>query len=68
MLRYSRSDVNANYSGGDYNGSVDTVTAGAGFNPFKRLNVSVNTQYTDNLSGSAFQPLVTSGAAVRNLC
>ncbi|MGA8501118.1 MAG: hypothetical protein WB683_06190 [Candidatus Sulfotelmatobacter sp.] len=63
-VTYSRSDMNANYSGGDYNGSVDTVTAGAGFNPFKKLNVSVNTQYTDNLSGSAFQPLVTSGAAV----
>ena len=63
-VSYSRSDLNANYSGADYNGTVDTVAAGASFAPLSRLNVSVNTQYTDNLSGSLYQPLVTSGAAV----
>jgi hypothetical protein len=63
-VSYSRNDLNANYSGSDYNGTVNTVGAGASFNPVRRLNVSVNTQYTDNLSGSLYQPLVTSGAAV----
>jgi len=63
-VAYSRSDLNANYSGGDYNGTINTVGAGASFNPVRRLNVSVNTQYTDNLSGSLYQPLVTSGAVV----
>lgn len=63
-VTYSRSDLNANYSGGDYDGSVDTVGAGASFNPLPKMSVSVNTQYTDNLSGSLYQPLVASGAAV----
>lgn len=63
-VSYNRSDVNSNYEGGNYNGTVDTVAAGASSNPIQKLNVSVNTQYTDNLSGSVFAPLVTSGAAV----
>jgi hypothetical protein len=63
-VNYNRSDMNANYNGGNYNGTVDTVGAGASFAPLQRLSVSVNTQYTDNLSGSLYQPLVTSGAAV----
>ena len=61
---YNRNDMNSTYNGGDYNGTVDTVGAGANFAPLKKLNVSVNTQYTDNLSGSLYQPLVASGAAI----
>jgi len=63
-VSYERNDLNSSYSGTDYNGTIDTVGAGASFNPIQRLNVSVNTQYTDNLSGSLYQALVTSGAVV----
>jgi hypothetical protein len=63
-VSYLRSDVNANYAGGNYNGTINTVGAGTNFTPLHRLSVSVNTQYTDNLSGSLYQPLVASGAAV----
>jgi len=63
-ISYNRNDLNANYNDTDYKGTVNTVGAGASFNPFPTLNFSVNTQYTDNLSGSLYQPLVTSGAVV----
>ena len=63
-VSYSRNDMNATSGGADFNGTVDTVGAGASFNPLQKVNVSVNTQYTDNLSGSLYQPLVTSGAVV----
>ena len=64
QVTYSRSDMNSNFDGGSYSGTVDTVGGGASFAPTQKLNVSVNTQYTDNLSGSLYQPLVTSGGAV----
>ena len=61
---YSRNDLHSAYDGTNYNGIIDTVGAGASLNPVGRLNLSVNTEYTNNLSGSLYQPLVTSGAAV----
>jgi hypothetical protein len=61
---YDRDDLNSSYDGTSYNGTINTVGAGASFNPIRRLSVSVNTQYTNNLSGSLYQSLVTSGAAV----
>jgi hypothetical protein len=63
-VSYNRSDMNADSGGSNYNGTVNTVGAGASFAPSQKLNVSVNTQYTDNLSGSVFQSLVSSGAVV----
>jgi hypothetical protein len=61
---YDRDDLNSTYSGTNFNGTINTVGAGASFNPLRKLNVSVNTEYTNNLSGSLYQSLVTSGAAV----
>lgn len=61
---YSRNDLNSAYEGTNYNGIINTVGAGASFSPLERLNLSVNTEYTNNLSGSLYQPLMTSGAAV----
>jgi len=61
---FSRSYLSTNYTGGNYNGTIDTVTGTAGFSPMPHLNLSVNTQYTDNLSGLLYQPIVTSGGVV----
>jgi hypothetical protein len=61
---FSRTGLNTNYSGDNYNGTIDTVGSSAGFEPLRKLNVSVNTQYTDNLSGLLYQPIVAAGGVV----
>jgi hypothetical protein len=61
---FSRSYLNTDYTGGNYNGIIDTITGSAGFSPLQRLNLSVNTEYTDNLSGLLYQPIVSSGGVV----
>jgi hypothetical protein len=61
---YGRSDISSAYTGGSYNATINTVNGGAGFEPVHNLNVSVNTQYTDNLSGSLYQPIITAGGLV----
>jgi hypothetical protein len=61
---FSRSYLTTDYSGGNYDGTIDTVVGSAACAPLDRLNLSVNTQYTDNLSGLLYQPIVTSGGVV----
>lgn len=61
---FSRTGLSTDFSGINYNGTIDTVNSSAAFEPLRRLNVSVNTQYTDNLSGMLYQPFVQSGALV----
>ena len=55
---FSRSNINADYLGSSYNGTVDTLNANAGMNPTQKLNVSVGMGYTDSLTGSLFQSLL----------
>jgi hypothetical protein len=67
---YNRSYVNSDFLGYRYNGTIDTVNASAGFNPTQKLNFSITTGYSDNLTASLFQtvlpgtsqPLPTGGA------
>lgn len=61
---YSRSDVTSDYNGGSYTGTIDTINSGVGFNPLHNLNLSVNTQYTDNLAGTIYQPIISAGGAL----
>jgi hypothetical protein len=56
---FSRSNINADYLGSQYNGTVDTVNANAGVSPTPKLNFSVGMGYTDSLTGSLFQNLVS---------
>ncbi len=60
---FSRSDLNSDFFGSSYKGTVDTVNASAGVNPKPRLNFSVGMGYTDSLTGSLFQNLLTSGSS-----
>lgn len=55
---FSRSDINADYLGSSFHGTVDTVNANAGLNPTQKLNFSVGMGYTDSLTGSLFQSLL----------
>lgn len=63
-VNYNRSDLSTEYTGGSYNGTIDTISSNAGFAPIRRLNVSVSTQYTDNLTGELYQPVVAAGGVV----
>jgi len=59
--QYNRSDVDSNYAGYSYNGSIDTYTANASFQLTNKFHVSVSTDYSDNLTGSLYQAIVGGG-------
>lgn len=65
-VAFSRSDVSATESidGSHYSGTIDTATGGADFQPARNLDLGVNTQYTNNLTGMLYQSYVVSGAVL----
>ncbi len=64
LAGFSRSDVSSDYVGGNYNTVIDVINGGAGFQPISNLNLSVSTQYTNNLAGSLYQSIITAGGVV----
>jgi len=70
---YNRSYFNANTGVGivsissSYKGDSDNLSAGVYFNPVTKLNVGVNSTYTDNLFGTLYQPILASGALIQAL-
>ena len=60
----SRSDISSEYTGGNYNATIDTFNSGANFQPMRNLNLGVNTQYTDNLGGTLYQSIIAAGGVV----
>jgi len=61
---YSRSDLSSNFTGGNYNATIDTINSNANFQPARNLNVGVNAQYTNNLGGMLYQSVITAGGLV----
>jgi hypothetical protein len=55
---FNRSDINSDYLGYKFNGTIDTVTATVGFQPTNKLHVQASTNYTDNLSGTLYQAII----------
>ena len=60
---FSHADVSSNFDGNggaksNYDFTVNTASTGLAFAPIQRLNLGVNTQYTDNLQGTLFQSIV----------
>ena len=47
-----------------YNTSIDTLTGAINFAPRPHLNVGANTYYTDNLEGTLYNTLLTTGVSV----
>jgi len=72
-VNYNRSDFSSTYgvtlnsAGTVYSGTVNSINANIYVNPIERLNVGVNANYTDNLLGSLFQQVVTSGGVVQQV-
>jgi len=53
--------VNSDFLGYGYHGTIDTYTATASFQPTQKFHYSVSTNYSDNLSGSLFQAITSTG-------
>jgi hypothetical protein len=60
---FNRNDLNSDYLGYKFKGSIDTLRASVGFYPMERLNVALDAGYSDNLYGQIYQTIVptTSG-------
>ncbi len=59
-----RSDISSESSGDQYSATIDTAGAGVSFLPIRNLNVGSSVQYTNNLEGSLYQSVITSGGVV----
>jgi len=60
----NRSDVDSDFLGYSYNGTIDTYTGTAAFQPTQKFHFSVSTNYSDNLSGTLFQAITTAGGLI----
>ena len=64
----TRLDLSTNFgdttSSDKYNTSIDTLTGAINFAPRPHLNVGANTFYTDNLEGTLYNTLLTTGVSV----
>ncbi len=62
----NRSEFNSqDNSGGDsFNGTIDTVNAGTGFQPVRDLELGATAQYTNNLTGMLYQSYIAAGVAL----
>lgn len=59
-----KSDIHSASFGENFNGSIDTASSGLEFEPRENLNVGVTTQYTNNLEGTLFEPVIAAGGIV----
>jgi hypothetical protein len=57
-LAFNHNHLNSDYLGYTFNGSIDTVTATAGFYPKKSWNVAANVSYSDNLAGQIYEAVI----------
>ncbi len=56
--------VDSDYAGYSYDGTIDTYTATASFQPTNKFHVSVSTDYSNNLTGSLYEAIVGTGGIV----
>jgi hypothetical protein len=55
---FNRSNIDSDYLGYKFNGTINRWAANAGVHPTEKLSFSLSTDYTDNLSGSLYQATV----------
>jgi hypothetical protein len=58
---FNSSYVDSNYLGYSYNGTIDTLTGTASFQPTQKFHYSVSTDYSNNLTGSLYQAITATG-------
>lgn len=59
------SEYNSEFLGNSSNGTVDTYTATAGFQPTNKFHFSVSTNYSNNLSGTLYEAVVGAGGVAQ---
>ena len=59
---FNRTDLNSDYLGYTFNGSIDVFNTSIGLHPTPKLSFSLGASYTDNLSGSLYQAIVPAGS------
>jgi hypothetical protein len=64
---FTNSHYDSDFAGGSNNGTVDTYTAAALFQPTQKFNFSVSTDYSSNLSGSLSEAIAGPGGIVPQL-
>jgi len=57
-FNFNRTDLNSDYLGYTFNGDIDVLNANVSMHPTSKLSFSLNSSYTDNLSGSIYEALV----------
>lgn len=63
----NRSEVDSDYLGYRYSGTVDTITAAAGVQPTNKLHFSATADYSDNLTGVLYQAVLGAGGVLPGL-
>lgn len=62
-VSFNQTDLNSDYLGYTFNGTIDTVNAFAGINPTQKWSVSASANYTNNLNGLLYQNIIPVGAS-----
>ena len=62
---FTHSYFTSDYSDTTYSGAVDTANAAATFHPLDKLNIGVSSSYTNDLLGSLYQNIITSGGVIQ---
>lgn len=60
----NRSQVDSNFDGYTYNGTIDTYTGTAAFQPAQKFHISFSADYSDNLTGTLYQAITSSGGVI----
>ena len=61
---FNRSDINSDYLGYKYSGTVNTISTTASAQPTNKLHIQMSTNYSDNLTGVLYQAASSSGGAI----
>ena len=64
---FNRSEINSDYLGYKFDGTIDTVNVTAGLQPTNKLHFQASTSYTDNLSGTLYQAIVPTSTGPTSL-
>ncbi len=61
---FNHSNFNSEFADTNYSGAVDTVNAAVDIHPLNKLDVGVSSNYTNNLLGSLYQNILSSGGVI----
>lgn len=64
LTSFNRSEINSDFLGYRFNGTIDTISASTSIQPTQKLHFSMNADYTDNLSGQLYQSTAPNNGAI----